>query len=94
MLSAIVICLCGQPHPAYVTTARASELRYSSAMDTGLPEEAIAAAGLGGLDGATLPADPEADPMAAENLGGAMLTRNDMRGGEAETRVKTGGVKD
>lgn len=89
LLSAIVICLCGQPHPAYVTAAGASELHYSSvASEDGLPEEAVAASGLGGLDGATLPAGPKRDAVAArdtvagnatEDAHGATLSRNDTR---------------
>jgi hypothetical protein len=83
LLSAVAIGVCGEPHPAHVSAlAPVSETRlYPASADAGLPAEAIAAAGLGGLDGATLVIDTGENAMP-EGVRGTVLTRNEARGGK------------
>ena len=77
LLFAVAIFVFGEPHSTHVSAlAPVSEPRmYAVPAPAGLPEEVIAAAGLGGLDGATMVIDL-GDDAAAEDARRTVLTHN------------------
>lgn len=81
LLSAVAICVCGPQHPSHLATAALAPevLSTTATPDPGISPEAIAATGLGGMDGAVVFSVADDFAAPAENAGGTVLTRSDVR---------------
>lgn len=79
LLSAVVLCVCGQPPQGHGTAGVGfGRMAFSAASSADAADEELAA-GLGGLDGAVVLA---VTPIEQRD-GGTMLTRNDAPGRRA-----------
>ncbi|MDB5804998.1 MAG: hypothetical protein JWN73_2320 [Betaproteobacteria bacterium] len=80
LLSVVTICVCGPQRPSHVAAAALAPemLSVTATPDSGISPEEIAAAGLGGMDGAVVFSVVDDFAAPAENPG-AVLTHSDVR---------------
>lgn len=81
LLSVAAICVCGPQRPAHVATAALAPgvLSITSAPDPGVPDEVVAATGLGGMDGAVVLGVAQDNAVAETDNGGTVLTRSEVQ---------------